>query len=172
MESKPCSGMLWGKPQQALLKHPALHDRGQTSASEKKWFMTPLKTAFKMLTCGEVYGKPAEAEHAAGQQWLWACARAGGWEQSLQLQCWFVSCWEGAVLDTGNGCGQLEEASGNCFPFFYLWTTLDWKKGYKNIAVNSLQTIKMGWKYPVTEKKSKTHIQKNYTAILLLQVIS
>lgn len=31
-----------------------------------------------MLSSGEVYGKPAEAEHAAGQQSLWACARAGG----------------------------------------------------------------------------------------------
>lgn len=95
MESKHCSGMLWGKP---LLKHPALHDPGQTSASEKKWFMTPLKIAFKMLSSGEVYGKPAEAEHAAGQQCLWACARVGAGSRACSRsadlclagkeQCW------------------------------------------------------------------------------------
>lgn len=158
MESKHCSGMLWGKP---LLKHPALHGPCQTSASKKKWFMTPLKIAFKILSSGEVHGKPAEAEHAAGQQCLWACARAGSWEQGLQPLCWFVSCWEGALVDTGNGCGQLKEALGNwlqnvCLPFFHLWTTLDWKKGHKNVKVNSLQTIKMGGKYPVTEKKPQT----------------
>lgn len=100
------------------------------SAIVKKSCMTSLKLLLKCPFLEEVYGKPAEAEHAAGQQCLWACARAGSWEQSLQPQCWFVSCWEGAVVDTGNACGQLEEASGNWLqnvplPFFHLWTTLD-----------------------------------------------
>lgn len=162
MESKHCSGMLWGKP---LLKHPALHDPGQTSASEKKWFMTPLKLLLKCSVLGRFMENLLKLSMLQGSS---ACEPVPGWELGAELAAAVLIC----VLLGRNSAGPwrwlwpaergIRQEAAKCLSSFFLslnHTGLE--KKYKNVTVNSLQTIKMRGKYPATEKNPNTPKQKN-----------
>lgn len=124
-----------------------------------------LKIAFKMPISGGGLWKTC---------WSWACCRAAvpvslcqGWELGAELAAAVLICvllgrssgghWK-CLWPAGRGIRQL---AAKC-PSSFL-PSLNHIGLKKSVTVNSLQTIKMGGKYPATEKKSKqTQTKKLY----------
>lgn len=119
--------------------------------------------------------------------WSWACFRAAvrvGPCQSWELRAEFSAIvlmyvllgqsssggWKQQWL-AGRGVSHLTakrlSSLPQMLPFFPLWTTLDWRKGYKNVKKNCPKTVKMGGKYLFTVKVEK----KICNITFLLQVI-